>query len=106
MFCFVLFCFCLFRVIPEAYGGSQARSQIGAVAWPVAAALIRPLAWELMYAVGVALKKTKKKKYFFPTLLPSKGQLPGQIIVRWQCLRENVLKKSVIHYINSFSIRS
>ena len=25
-------CFCLFRAIPEAYGGSQARGQIGAVA--------------------------------------------------------------------------
>ena len=29
-----------------------------------AAALIRPLAWELTYAMGVALKKTKKKKKF------------------------------------------
>ena len=28
----------------------------------VAAALIRPLAWELPYAAGVALKKEKKKK--------------------------------------------
>jgi len=26
-----------------------------------AAALIQPLAWELLYAVGVALKKKKKK---------------------------------------------
>ena len=31
-FCFVLFCFCLFRAVPAAYGGSQARSQIGAAA--------------------------------------------------------------------------
>ena len=33
--------------------------------WPVATALIRPLAWELPHAVGAALekaKKTKKKK--------------------------------------------
>ena len=29
---------------------------------PVATALIRPLAWELPYAGGVALKKTKKKR--------------------------------------------
>ena len=28
----------------------------------VAAALIQPLAWELPYALGVALKKEKKKK--------------------------------------------
>ena len=30
--------------------------------WPAAAALIRPLAQELPYAVGVALKSKKKKK--------------------------------------------
>ena len=29
---------------------------------PAAVALIRPLAWELPYAVGVALKNKKKKK--------------------------------------------
>ena len=29
---------------------------------PAAKALIRPLAWEPPYAVGVALEKTKKKK--------------------------------------------
>ena len=29
---------------------------------PAATALIRPLAWEPPYAVGVALKKTKRKK--------------------------------------------
>ena len=29
---------------------------------PAAAALIRPLAWELAYASGVALKSKKKKK--------------------------------------------
>ena len=29
---------------------------------PAAIALIGPLAWELPYAVGVALKKQKKKK--------------------------------------------
>ena len=29
---------------------------------PAAVALIRPLAWELPYAVGVALKSEKKKK--------------------------------------------
>ena len=29
---------------------------------PVAVALIRPLAWEPPYVVGVALKKAKKKK--------------------------------------------
>ena len=30
-----------------------------AVVRPVAVALIQPLAWELPYAMGVALKKTK-----------------------------------------------
>ena len=29
---------------------------------PAATALIRPLAWEPLYAVSVALEKTKKKK--------------------------------------------
>ena len=29
---------------------------------PIAVALIRPLAWELPYAVGAALKKDQKKK--------------------------------------------
>ena len=29
---------------------------------PTATALIRPLAWELPYAAGVALKRQKKKK--------------------------------------------
>jgi len=30
--------------------------------WPAAAAPIRPLAWELTYTMGVALKSKKKKK--------------------------------------------
>ena len=30
--------------------------------WPAAAAPIRPLAWEPLHAVDVALKKKKKKK--------------------------------------------
>ena len=29
---------------------------------PAAVALTRPLAWELLYAAGVAIKKSKKKK--------------------------------------------
>ena len=29
--------------------------------WPAGAALIRPLAWEIPYAAGVALKRKKKK---------------------------------------------
>ena len=33
-----------------------------ALLWPVATALIGPLAWEPPYAVGAVLKKTKKKK--------------------------------------------
>ena len=37
-----------------------------------ATALIRPLAWELPHAIGVALK-IKKKKYFFP-FRPSSNQ--------------------------------
>ena len=31
--------------------------------WLAAAALIQPLAWELPYAVGTALKKKKKKVF-------------------------------------------
>ena len=39
------------------------RSSIAvAVCRPAAIALIRPLAWEIPYAVGVALKSKKKKK--------------------------------------------
>ena len=36
--------------------------------WPAVLAPIRPLAWELPYAVGTVLKKTKdkKKKNLFP----------------------------------------
>ena len=34
-----------------------------AMGGPAAAALIRPLAWELPYAMGTALKRWKKKKY-------------------------------------------
>ena len=30
--------------------------------WPAAAAPIQPLAWELAYAMGAALKRKKKKK--------------------------------------------
>ena len=30
--CFFVFCFCIFRAVPAAYGGSQARGQIAAVA--------------------------------------------------------------------------
>ena len=30
--------------------------------WPAAVALIRPLAWEPPYAMGVALKSKKKQK--------------------------------------------
>ena len=38
----------------------QLRSGVAvAVAWPAASALIRPLAWELPYAAGVALKKNQ-----------------------------------------------
>ena len=33
-----------------------------AVAWPAAAALIQPLAWELPHAAGVALKRKKERK--------------------------------------------
>ena len=32
---------------------------------PVATALIRPLAWETLYAAGVALEKDQKKKKKF-----------------------------------------
>ena len=33
--------------------------------WPAAAAPIRHLAWEIPYALGVALKKKKKKTDFY-----------------------------------------
>ena len=40
VFCFVLFfCFCLFRAAPTENGGSQARGQIGAVAYTTAIAV-------------------------------------------------------------------
>ena len=42
----------------------QLRSGIAvAVARPAAAAPFQPLAWELPYAMGVALKSKRKKKY-------------------------------------------
>ena len=37
--------------------------------WPVAIAPIRPLAWELPYAIGVALKKKKKSTLYILVLL-------------------------------------
>ena len=45
----------------ELWCGSQ--TQLGShVAVAVATALIQPLAWEPPYAVGVALKRTKRQK--------------------------------------------
>ena len=41
---------------------------------PAATALIRPLAWELPYVVGVALKSQKKKK---SSLSSEEGRTPG-----------------------------
>ena len=44
----------------------------------MAVAPIRPLAWELPYAVGVAIKKTKKKKIpDLPVSTPSHIRTPG-----------------------------
>ena len=62
---------------------------------PVAAALIRPLAWELPGAAGAALKKKKikAKKIFFLTL-PKMGK--SKIIkasTDWVSGEENLLKK-------------
>ena len=66
------FFFFVFFVTAEAYGGPQARGQIGAgldcrhssdlvLLWlwcrPAATALIRPLAWEPLYAAPEALKR-------------------------------------------------
>ena len=36
---------------------------------PVSKAPFRPLAWEPPYAAGVALKRPKKKKNYFPRLV-------------------------------------
>ena len=44
---------------------------------PVAAALIRPLAWEFPYAAGVALKSKKKKKKTERERPPSCGNQPA-----------------------------
>ena len=54
---------------------------------PAAAAPIQPLAWELLYAAGVALKKTKKKRkctasaqgYNHPTFGRGDGELPASL---------------------------
>ena len=52
-------------VLPQAVGRrSHVRLGSGfavAVTWAMAAALIRPLAWEVPYAARVALKRKKKK---------------------------------------------
>ena len=40
---------------------------------PAAVALIRPLAWELPYATGAALKKEKKKKFSLTLPYSCKG---------------------------------
>ena len=46
-------------------GVDQRRGSHPVLPWPPAAvALIRPLAWELSYAMGAALKRPKKKKNF------------------------------------------
>ena len=51
---------------PELWCRSQVRlmgpTLLGLWCSPAAAAPIPPLAWEPLYAVGVALKKSKKKK--------------------------------------------
>ena len=48
----------------ELWCRSQTRSLVPALLWfwlrPVSTALIGPLNWELLYAVGVALEKTKR----------------------------------------------
>ena len=53
--------------LPEWWCRSQMRLGSGVWLWlwlwcrPAATALVRPLAWEFPYAVGVALKKKKKE---------------------------------------------
>ena len=55
----------------------QLRSGV-AVAVAVVAALIRPLAWELPYAVGAGPRKLKKKKKMcFTEQWGEPGQIPG-----------------------------
>jgi len=53
-------------VLPVSCGVGHRHGSDPALLWlwrrPVAAALIRPLAWEPPYAAGVALEKEKKKK--------------------------------------------
>ena len=49
-----------------SYGVGRRRGSDTALLWlwcrPAATSLIKPLAWELPYAMGVALEKTKKTK--------------------------------------------
>ena len=75
--------------------------------WPAAAAPILPLVWELSYAIGVALKKEKKKKYRFTDL-----HLLNQNLKEWKELKKHnkpldtlkgfpkyILKKYIYMYI-------
>ena len=50
---------------------------------PVATALIQPLAWEITYAVGVALKRQKKKKKVSERK-ENWREFPGGLMVRIQ----------------------
>ena len=53
--------------------------------WPTAVALIRPLAWELLYGTGAALKSKKKKKK-----TNKKKKLPMILYNFW----DSILRKS------------
>ena len=66
---------------------------------PAATALIPPLAWELLYAVGVALK-SKKKKYLIetkklgnPKQYKHKKSTPRYTTGKAKTQRQNLLKQ-------------
>lgn len=66
--------------------------------WPAAAALIRPLAWELPYAIGVVLKsktkqnKTKQKTQKQKTKIHLNKTMPRPIKVKLPKTQNKILK--------------
>ena len=51
--------------VPGSISGLRFWFAVAVVYKPAAAAPIRPLAWELSYAAGRALKRKKKKRVYF-----------------------------------------
>ena len=63
----------------------------------MAAALIPPLAWELPYAVGVALKRPKKKKKLKPygktVIIIQKGSWNCSTSISWELVEIQSLRQ-------------